>query len=125
MLKAIGSLFILIVVIVALASGNNGGGSSKTASAPSRLHGKRISRSQYGKRWPLRVDSGTVSCNDGAITFTDNHGTIYWVNGTAGDEAKEEGWRDIHPIWADNPHRYLGPKKNIGPLIDAGLGLCR
>ena len=87
--------------------------------------GKRISRADYGKAWPLTVDEGTLSCNSDAVTFTSDDGTTYWVNGTAGDMADEHGWKDIHPNWAASPTPIYGPKKSIGPLIDDGLKLCQ
>jgi hypothetical protein len=40
------------------------------------------------------------------------------VNGLA----KRQGFKDIEPIWADDPE--TGLKKNIGPIIDRGLALC-
>ena len=35
---------------------------------------------------------------------------------------KRQGFKDIEPIWADDPE--TGLKKNIGPIIDRGLALC-
>jgi hypothetical protein len=43
---------------------------------------------------------------------------VYAVNGLA----KGQGFKDIEPIWADDPE--TGLKKNIGPIIDRGLALC-
>jgi hypothetical protein len=77
-----------------------------------------ISRSDMGKKWPLKVDSGELACDGsngfGAVTFTAPDGTVYAVNGSASA-------RDIGPIWANHPS--IG-KKNIGPLIERGLALC-
>jgi hypothetical protein len=39
------------------------------------------------------------------------------VNGMA------SSYEDINPIWADDP-ASPGLKKNIGPLINAGLEMC-
>jgi hypothetical protein len=84
---------------------------------------KSVSRADYGGKWPLKVESGTLRCDDpGAVTFTSN-GTTYWVNGTAGGMADTHGWKDIRPIWADDPD-VTGLKISIGPLIDDGLALC-
>jgi Protein of unknown function (DUF2511) len=104
------------------------GGSSGTANSPnatsSSPNEKTVSRADYGAKWPLKVESGTLRCDDpGAVTFTSN-GTTYWVNGTAGDYgADDQGWKDIRPIWANDPD-IPGLKISIGPLIDDGLALC-
>jgi hypothetical protein len=73
-----------------------------------------VSRSGYGDAWPLKVDRGTLGCTQpGAVTFTSTDGTVYWVNGTAGDMAGKNGWLDIRPIWANDP-TTPGLKKDIG-----------
>lgn len=69
--------------------------------------------------WPLTVDSGTLNCSGGAVTF-ETGGTTYAVNGTA-KAARDHP--SIDRIWADAPGE-LGLKKDIGQLIDAGLRLC-
>jgi len=53
----------------------------------------------------------------GSVTFKAG-GDVYAVNGLA----KGQGFKDIEPIWADDPE--TGSKKNIGPIIDRGLALC-
>jgi hypothetical protein len=90
---------------------------------------RRITKAQFGTNWPLTVLSGTLGCTSppfpGAVTFTTNSGTTYWVNGTAGDSASQHGWRNIRPIWARVRHPlFPGQRKDIGVLIDAGLRLC-
>lgn len=66
------------------------------------------------------MESGTLACDDRAVTFTAN-GTTYAVNGLA--ETLVRGQK-IDPIWQDNEALGEGFKKNIGPLLDRGLGLC-
>ncbi|CAN5634546.1 hypothetical protein BH23GEM7_BH23GEM7_27190 [soil metagenome] len=79
-----------------------------------------ISRTDYGDRWPLTVESGRLECRGaGAVVFVQG-GREYAVNGMA----KSAGARDIDPIWRADPSD-LGYKVNIGPLIDDGLKLCR
>jgi len=82
-----------------------------------------VSRAQFrsdGKKWPLTVDSGTLSCESGSrITFTSG-GTTYAVNGLAKGDHR---WADIDPIWADDGSG-LGLKVDIGDLIGAGQALC-
>jgi hypothetical protein len=83
-----------------------------------------VSSTSYGSAWPLTVDSGTLRCEGaGAVTFTSEDGTTYWVNGAAGGQADERGWSNIRSIWADDPS-LEGLKISIGPLIDDGLELC-
>ncbi len=50
--------------------------------------------------------------------------TAYAMNGTAKTMATDNDWHDVDEIWAVNPE-IDGAKKNIGPLIDLGLQLCR
>jgi hypothetical protein len=82
-----------------------------------------VSRAQFqsdGKKWPLTVDSGTLTCESGSrITFSSGD-TTYAVNGLAKGDHK---WADIDPIWADDGSG-LGLKVDIGDLISAGQALC-
>lgn len=86
-----------------------------------------ISKSIIGDKWPLTVDSGTVSCSytssgGKVVTFTAN-GTRYGVNGTA----LSQGLPKIDPIWINTTgdEAKIAPKKNIGPILDLGLTLCK
>jgi hypothetical protein len=86
-----------------------------------------ISRTDLGDAWPLTVDTGVLSCigrkGVGLVTFTVD-GVTYAVNGLA----KQGGrWESIDAIWIDDPNIKVEPpvKKNIGPLIERGLALCR
>lgn len=82
-----------------------------------------ISRESVGEDWPLTVESGIVACEGnngyGAVSFTAD-GTTYGVNGVA----LQQGLPRIDPIWADDPS-IPGGKLNIGPIINAGLALCK
>lgn len=78
-----------------------------------------VARSDFGNAWPLTVGGGTLRCTGaGAVTF-EAEGTVYEVNGLAGTQNLGA---DIDPIWEDAGH---GLKKNIGPLINRGLKLCK
>jgi hypothetical protein len=89
-----------------------------TACGSSDGGGVQVSRSDFGKDWPLTVESGTLNCEGaGAVTFTAD-GTTYAVNGLA---SGMDEWPEIDSIWADAPG---GLKKDIGPLIDRGLEIC-
>jgi hypothetical protein len=104
-----------ILALAAIAFAGCGGGGSDSSS------GIQVSSGQYGSKWPLTVDHGKLRCEgDIEVIFTAPDGTEYGVNGTALDH----GFKDIHPIWAVDPSG-LTPKKDIGPLIDKGLSLCK
>ena len=116
---------VVLLIICALLSGIF----AQTARSSS-MKARHVTRAQFGKAWPLTVGSGTLSCVSppfpGAVTFTAPNGRTYWVNGTAGNIASQQGWRDIRPIWAKVKHPlFPGQRKDIGALIDAGLRLCR
>lgn len=113
-LRAVG----ITAAVTAIVAGCGGTGSSG--------HSQRVTSADYGASWPLTVSGGTLGCqNPGAVTFTTDDGTTYWVNGTAGDVADQHGWQDIKPIWQKDPHPVIpGQRLDIGVLIDAGLKLC-
>jgi len=101
------------------------GGQGSSGSGGSR----RVTKADYGSSWPLTVSEGTLGCQKppypGAVTFTTNDETVYWINGTAGNAAPENGWKDVKPIWAKPKHPlFPSQRKDIGVLIDDGLNLC-
>jgi hypothetical protein len=42
-----------------------------------------LGRADFGKRWPLTVEAGVVSCEQHSVIFMDPEGKRYAVNGTA------------------------------------------
>jgi hypothetical protein len=122
-MRAVVVFFVAVAALCLAACGE--AGSSGNSDSQTASNERAISRTDYGDDWPLTVESGTLRCDEpGAVTFTsDDNGTTYWVNGTAGDMADSNGWQDIRPIWADDPANP-GLKISIGPLIDDGLALC-
>lgn len=89
----------------------------------------RITRQEYGDQWPFTVDEGVLSCKKigyvgnvelHEVLFTTN-GVTYAVNGTA---RSNKAYADVREIWADDQYS-IGPKKNIGPIIDRGLSLVK
>lgn len=84
-----------------------------------------VRAADYGEDWPLTVNSGVLRCDEpGAVTFTSG-GTTYWINGTAGNFADENGWLDVEPIWRDDPEDPDPAfRVDISPLLDGGLALC-
>ena len=80
-----------------------------------------LSRADFGKRWPLTVEAGVVSCEQHSVIFMDPEGIRYAVNGTA--IAHYPKLPEIDRIWAPDP-KIPGAKINISPVIDRGLELC-
>ena len=80
-----------------------------------------LSRADFGKRWPLTVEAGVVSCEQHSVIFMDPEGKRYAVNGTAMAHYPE--LPRIDRIWAPDP-KIPGAKINISPVIDRGLELC-
>jgi hypothetical protein len=112
--KAWVAIAIVVVIVVALSSlSRESDEPESTASNPATL-----SRSDLGNDWPLTVDEGVVSCEGGGEVYFTADGTTYAVNGLAQGNSD---LLDIDAIWADASG---GLKKNMGPIIDAGLELC-
>jgi hypothetical protein len=101
---------------------------TSTAASPSLSQPARpasntlsVSRSTLGDKWPLTVDSGVLSCVDPMSVVFETSGRRYAVNGAA---KTKTGLPPVDAIWADNPS-VAGLKKDISPLIDRGLALCK
>ena len=82
---------------------------------------RKVSRKEFGKKWPFTVESGYVySINRAAIFETS--GIKYQLNGVA----ESMGYTLIDPIWRDDLNIPIGPgdtpaKINIGPMIELAL----
>ena len=101
---------------------------TRNAAAPpaepgSQVRRKPVSSDDFPGLWPLSMTSGTLNClpknGQTMVTFTTPTGITYAINGSA-----RSMWPPIDPFWRDNPE-IPGTKINIGPLLDAGLALCR
>jgi hypothetical protein len=96
------------------------------AEPPSKPGRLRVSREEFGERWPLTVDAGELECRQkgagpaGRMVLFHAEGRTYAVNGTA---ITHSGHPRIDPIWRDNPD-IPGTKIPITPLLNAGLKLC-
>jgi hypothetical protein len=88
---------------------------------------RRISRAEFGNRWPFTVGEGLLRCEGQAVTFTSG-GTTYAINGTALSRMKvEPTWREAREVWAREPNPQLPGvdlRKDISPIINLGLTLC-
>lgn len=91
-----------------------------TAGAEATEPDGTITREMLGDEWPFTVDGGVVACDGDGVTFTAD-GVTYAVNGTA--RGREMGV-DAQAIWADDPSTP-GLKKDISPVINRGLELCK
>jgi hypothetical protein len=102
-------------------STSGGSSSSQPQIAPNEI---RIARQDFGNAWPFTVEEGVLSCKGkggvGEVVLTAN-GTTYALNGVAKGTKK---YRPIDDIWAENPS-LAGTKKDIGPIIERGLKLCK
>jgi hypothetical protein len=104
------SVFVVLSVAIVACAGTPGAGGKS----------ERVSRADFGEEWPLTVDSGVLSCEEGGFVYFTADDTRYAVNGfalTKGDAPR------IDAIWANDP-TDASLRRNIGPLIDRGLALC-
>lgn len=79
-----------------------------------------VSQTLLGDDWPLTVPDGVLRCEGASTIVFRSGGTDYAVNGVA----TAAGHADIDPIWAAGDDG-VSPKKNIAPLIERGMALCR
>lgn len=79
--------------------------------------GLTVSRGDFGPAWPLRTTKGILRCELGREITLQSGGTTYTLNRDARRSAKS----DVTPIRADGAG---GAKKDLGPLVDRGLGRC-
>lgn len=80
-----------------------------------------VAAADFGDRWPLTVSAGTLRCEGSRAVVFETNGRRYAVNGTA---ASRPGVRPLEEIWAPDPS-IAGLRKNISPLLERGLSLCR
>ncbi len=82
---------------------------------------RKVSRKEFGDKWPFTVESGCVYSVDQAAVFEVNC-VCYQLNGVA----ESMGYTLIDPIWRDDLNIPIGPgdtpaKINIGPMIGLAL----
>ena len=97
---------------------------------------KTVKSSEYGKDWPLTIDSATLCCRFGAV-WLEASGKRYAVNGTAKPILKKYGYAslELNDIWRDHPDKMklaeasetdgeaIEWKVSIHRLIQDGLAL--
>lgn len=85
----------------------------------------KVHRADFGEKWPLVVDEGTVTCRaPKAAIFRAPDGKEYALNGIAGNL----GYASLRPIQATNAVLSRVAKTTIyqdaTPLIDRALTVC-
>jgi hypothetical protein len=108
-------------VSVAVGSGDVAPTRPHTTRSPQAGRPGRVTAAEFGDAWTLTVSAGTMICDNSAVLFRADDGGLYAVNGMA--ITRHPDLPEIDEIWADHPDPYI-PKKDIGPLIRAGLALC-
>lgn len=123
----------MLVIAVALLVCGCASGCSGSSENVSGTKGKSVEVTQatwHSGKWPFSVSRGILGCHmppfPGAVTFNVD-GTTYAVNGDAENQAAEEHYEDINPIWLKEPSRVGGEdlRADIGGMIDLGLKLCK
>ncbi len=85
---------------------------------------QKVSRAEYGERWPLTIAEAELDCVQPAAVILRSGPDIYALNGTA--EATRK-YKPIEPLLLPNPkpdQAKLGRRASLEPLVDAGLRLC-
>ena len=118
----------LLVVAAAGCSGGSDQGevAATTTTTPAPVE-RNVSSVELGAAWPLTVPGGTLRCEGpGAVSFMTDEGIVYAVNGTATAWSRKNNlaWNDVDSIRADDT-AAADRKMKLGPLIAAGLRLCR
>jgi len=127
------AVFMVVVLVVAAScwpsgSGSSSSGVSVSGDRPAANHSSDVGAAGDGlpvtasrfTEWPFTVGAGILQCEAGAVTFEPPGGPRYAVNGTA----KDAGYPEIMPIWADDKELGNGLKVNISEVLNKGLSLC-
>jgi hypothetical protein len=79
-----------------------------------------VSRTMLEDAWPLRVESGTLTCLEGRLlVFVADTGKTYALNGMA---VGTKRWPQLREIAL--PTEEPGVIKSLQPLLTRGLPLC-
>lgn len=79
-----------------------------------------VTADQFGDKWPLTVDKGTLHCEPPTrIVFTTPDGQKYGVNGSAAND-----YISILEITKDTENMGVKFKMSPNILIDEGMKLC-
>jgi len=113
----------VVVILLLLGSSCNSGPDRRVPSSRSAQPGF-VSRAEFGDRWPLTVESGTLRCEpDYGTALVIVVGNVkYALNGRARGQIDQTGWRDSRELVRKDQDGGLA---NVGPLIERGLALCK
>jgi hypothetical protein len=80
----------------------------------------KVSRDEFGERWPFVVSEGVLECEKGsrAVTFA-AMGKVFALNGTA----RTRGYEDVLPIWLHNPDNQE-LRVSTRDVLNKALALC-
>lgn len=78
-----------------------------------------VSRATMGEDWPLTIEQGVLSCSmPGRVIVLIADGATYAVNAPAREGTnRQPAWKDVMDVREGD--------KDLGPLIDEGLALCK
>lgn len=82
-----------------------------------------VSRATMGDDWPLSIEEGILTCTEQREVILIAQSDTYAVNGIARTVMEERRWKDINDVTL--PGAVEGLTKDIGPLLDVGLALCK
>lgn len=126
-LKALGGVVIFFFVLMVIVLNSDNPNQFKTTSED-KFEVKHITAHEYGKTWPLTIDSGILNCVNNTIqgyeksyvTITFNN-TTWALNGSA---QNIKAYRPRNEIWKANPEDPGSGMPDPG-IISRGLKLCR
>ncbi|MDK1476060.1 DUF2511 domain-containing protein [Streptomyces sp. 549] len=108
---------VLLLAALTACGTENGDGTAPPAADVTPKATSKISKGDVTP-WPFTVDTGTLACDQGKITF-EAGGTEYGLTGSA-----QSSYAKPDPIWVDDPD-VPGVKTSLGSLIAAGMKLCK
>ncbi|QPG61226.1 DUF2511 domain-containing protein [Pseudomonas sp. BIGb0427] len=84
-----------------------------------------VTSQEYGEDWPFTVESVELMCEPGPpkALLKVPDGTVYALNASASQLAKERGWSDAHTI--SKPSRWVkGTTMDYGNISQRAIALC-
>ncbi|MES2730151.1 MAG: DUF2511 domain-containing protein [Bacteroidota bacterium] len=90
------------------------------AACSSNDHGIKVTKSEYGTKWPFTVDEGYIDCVDNQEVVFRTGRKVYSLSGATEDAQK---YLNIEYIWKEDP-QVKGTKILLYPFIEKGLKIC-